>query len=137
MIKNMEIENTLLTCVSCKRQLNSEVDKCPHCGKKDPFMFKKIEKKAGFLMFLDILISFLLAIKICSLFGGGLVVLAILLWVLTAVFAKIGGFFIKKHMDNTVLKMKDEMKTIYGNDEEANEWRLAMTKRIYDLLKYC
>jgi hypothetical protein len=29
------------------------------------------------------------------------------------------------------------MKTIYGNDEEANEWRLAITKRIYDLLKYC
>lgn len=123
--------------MSCKKQINSEVDKCPQCGKKDPFMFEKIEKKAIILMSLDLLISFLLAIKICSLFGGGLVVLAILLWVLTAVFAKIGGFFIKKHMDNTVLKMKDEMKTIYGNDEEANEWRLAMTKRIYDLLKYC
>lgn len=133
----METENKLLMCISCKRQLNTEVDKCPHCGKKDPFMFKKIEKKAGILMFLDILISFLLAIRICSFIGGGLVVLAILLWVLTAVFVKIGGFFIKKHIDNTIFKMKDEMKIIYGNDEEANEWRLAMTKRIYDLLKYC
>ncbi len=133
----MDTENTLLRCVCCKRQLNIEVDKCPHCGKKDPFMFMKIEKKATILMLLDLLISFLLAIKICSIIGGSPVVLGILLWVLTAVFVKIGGFFIKKHIDNKVLKMKEEMKIIYGNDGEANEWRLAMTKRVYDLLKYC
>ena len=133
----MITEDKLLRCMSCKKQINSKVDTCPQCGKKDPFMFEKIEKKAIILMSLDLLISFLLAIKICSLIGGGKVVLGILLWVLIAVFVKIGGFFIKKHIDNKVLKMKEEMKIIYGNDEEANEWRLAMTKQVYDLLKYC
>jgi hypothetical protein len=88
-------------------------------------------------MLLDAFLSFLIATKICSLINGKLYVLGILLWVLAAVFYKIGGYFIKLYIDGQVLKMKEEIKIIYNNSEEANEWRKAMTKRIYGLLKYC
>ncbi len=131
------MEDKLLLCVSCKRRIHAESDKCPQCGKKDPFMYNKIEKKAVILMLLDAFLSFLIATKICSLINGKLYVLGILLWVLAAVFYKIGGYFIKLYIDGQVLKMKEEIKIIYNNSEEANEWRKAMTKRIYGLLKYC
>lgn len=40
----MATNDTLLYCRSCKRLINSEVNRCPQCGAKDPFLVNQMMK---------------------------------------------------------------------------------------------
>lgn len=125
-------EDKLLRCMSCKKQINSEVDKCPQCGKKDPFMFKKIERKYRILQAIDLFISFVLAAKICQLIGGSLVVMAILLCVLTGIFYKIGEFFLRSYFEHQIYILTKEIEKLYGDSAEAYEWHHILGERLKD-----
>ena len=62
----MATNDTLLYCRSCKRLINSDVNRCPQCGAKDPFLVNQMMKAKILPAILVGFVLFGIAMFICN-----------------------------------------------------------------------
>ena len=81
----MALDNTLLYCRSCKKQINSGAKRCPQCGAEDPFYFKNIRVNGNLLGFAKYIVPFVGACMIAAIPKGDTVEMVLIIFFVSCV----------------------------------------------------